>query len=95
MQMLPIMTTTVTGRNQITVPAALVERMGLKPGTRIEWRQGESMDEIVCRVLPDPVVLAAKLRGAGRAYLKADAIHPMDVLVAEREAEDHLREDSL
>jgi len=65
------MTTTITGRNQITIPAALVERMGLTPGTRIAWEPGEVADEFICRVVPDPAVLAVKLRGAGRQSLKS------------------------
>ena len=81
------MTTTLTGRNQITIPAALVERMELKPGTRIEWLPGAEADEIVCRVLPDPARLAASLRGTEREYLKAGAAHPIDALVAERAEE--------
>ena len=90
-----IMTTTVTGRNQITIPAALVERMELKPGTRIEWLPGGEPDEFVCRVVPDPARLAAQLRGAGRVYLKAGARHPIDALVAEREEDERQREASL
>ncbi len=81
------MTTTVTGRNQITVPAAIVARFGLRPGTRIEWVAGESDDEFRCRIVPDPAVLAGRLRGAGRRHLKPDKEHPLDALRREREAE--------
>lgn len=91
----PIMTTTVTGRNQITIPAALVERMELKPGTRIEWLPGEEKDEFICRVLPNPARLAASLRGAGRKFLKAGDIHPIEALVTEREEDECQREESL
>lgn len=89
------MTTTITGRNQITIPAALVEQMELKPGTRIEWLPGDAADEFVCRVVPDPARLAAKLRGAGRVYLKAGSRHPIDALVAERSEDERQREESL
>lgn len=89
------MTTTVTGRNQITIPAALVERLELKPGTRIEWLPGEEPGEFVCRVMPDPAVLAATLRGAGRPYLKRGSAHPIDVLIAERDEEERQREENL
>jgi len=85
------MKTTITGKNQITIPAALVDRMDLKPGTRIEWLPGAELDEFVCRVVPDPTRLAAELRGAGRAYLKPAAIHPIDALVAEREEDERQR----
>lgn len=89
------MTTTLTGRNQITLPAALVERLALKPGTRIEWLPGAHPDEFIGRVVPDPATLAAKLRGAGRAYLKPGIPHPMDALEAERQGDERKREQSL
>ncbi|MEX1115296.1 MAG: AbrB/MazE/SpoVT family DNA-binding domain-containing protein [Akkermansiaceae bacterium] len=89
------MTTTVTGRNQVTIPAALVVRMDLKRGTRIEWLPGEESDEFVCRVVPDPARLAAELRGAGRVYLKTDVRHPIEALVAERSEDELGREKNL
>ncbi|MEI6340505.1 MAG: AbrB/MazE/SpoVT family DNA-binding domain-containing protein [Verrucomicrobiota bacterium] len=81
------MTTTVTGKNQITVPAAIVARFALRPGSRIEWVFGEAEDEFRCRVVPDPAVLARRLRGAGRRHLKPGQKHPLDALRREREAE--------
>ena len=81
------MTTTMTGHNQITVPAKLAKRFSLKPGSRFEWREGLVPDEIVCRILPDASQLEAELRGAGRKYLKAGVRHPLQALEEEREAE--------
>lgn len=81
------MTTTVTGRNQITVPAAIVARFALRPGSRIEWVAGEADDEFRCRIVPDPAELACRLRGAGRRHLKTGKEHPLDALNREREAE--------
>lgn len=86
------MTTTLTGKNQITIPAALANRHGMKPGTRIEWLDGETSDEIICRILPDPATLAAELRGAGRKYLRPGQAHPIDELLAERVVDDTARE---
>ena len=82
------MTTTVTGRNQITIPAGLVTELSLKPGPRIEWLPGDTPDEFRCRVLPDPAQLAKSLRGAGRRYLEPGSRHPITVLLEERESED-------
>lgn len=81
------MTTTMTGHNQITVPAKLAKRFSLKPGSRLEWKEGAAPDEIVCRILPEASKLAAQLRGAGKKYLKAGVRHPLQALEDEREAE--------
>ena len=89
------MTTTITGRNQITVPAQLVAELGLLPGTRIEWLIGDEADEFRCRVVPDPARLAVELLGAGRKYLSPATQHPLDALAAERADEDTQRQASL
>lgn len=81
------METTVTGKNQITVPAAIVARFGLRPGSRIEWVAGEADDEFRCRIVPEPAELARRLRGAGRKLLRTGQEHPLDALRREREAE--------
>lgn len=81
------MTTTVTGKNQITVPASIVARFALRPGSRIEWVAGEADDEFLCRIVPEPAELAKRLRGAGRRHLRPGREHPMDALHRERNAE--------
>jgi bifunctional DNA-binding transcriptional regulator/antitoxin component of YhaV-PrlF toxin-antitoxin module len=81
------MTTTLTGHNQITVPAKLAKRFSLKPGTRIEWKDGGAPDEIICRILPDAKSLAEGLRGGGKKYLESAARHPLQALQEEREME--------
>jgi bifunctional DNA-binding transcriptional regulator/antitoxin component of YhaV-PrlF toxin-antitoxin module len=89
------MTTTLTGRNQITIPAALAARFGLKAGARIEWIVGDAPDEFRCRVLPDTAMLARELRGAGRKYLKPGSKHPLTALLEERVSDDTIREAAL
>ena len=81
------MTTTLTGQNQITIPAKLAKRYFLKPGSRLEWMEGRSADEIICRVLPEPSQLARELRGAGKKYLKEGQLSPFEILELERERE--------
>ncbi|MFM8983252.1 MAG: AbrB/MazE/SpoVT family DNA-binding domain-containing protein [Spartobacteria bacterium] len=81
------MKTTMTGHNQITIPAKLAKRFSLKPGSRFEWREGRASDEIICRILPDASQLAEELRGAGKKYLKAGMRHPLQALDEERDAE--------
>ena len=78
------MITTVTGKNQITISAALSAKLKLGRGTRLEWMAADAPDEIRCRILPDPVVLAGELHGAGRRYLLAEKKHPLAALLEER-----------
>ena len=81
------MKTTVTGHNQITIPAKWAKRFSLKPGACFEWRVGSAQDEIICRILPDALQLASELRGAGKKYLKAAVCHPLRALEDDRAAE--------
>jgi AbrB family looped-hinge helix DNA binding protein len=81
------MITTVTGKNQITIPAAIATRMGLKNGSRLDWRLTDKPDEIVCVLMPEFATLAANLRGAGRPHLKPGQ-DPVADLVAERTSEE-------
>ncbi len=47
------MITTITGKNQVTVPAAIASHANIHIGTRLDWEPGESSDTIIVRVLPD------------------------------------------
>ncbi len=84
------MITTVTGKNQITIPAAIANRIGLKSGSRIDWQLSPNADEIRCIVLPEPSVIAASLRGAGKRFLKPGE-DPCTALLAERSADESIR----
>ena len=88
------MITTVTGKNQITIPAAIANRIGLKSGSRIDWQLSSKPDEIRCIVLPEPSVIAASLRGAGRQFLKPGQ-DPSAALIAERSADESIRANNL
>ena len=81
------MITTVTGKNQITIPAELARKEGLQPGTRLEWRSTEREHVLEVRVLPAPASIAASLRGRGNAH-RRHVGSPVDRLVREREIED-------
>ncbi len=85
------MITNVTGKNQISIPAALAHELGLKPGSRIDWSRSAEPDQLVCRVLPDPAAVAAALRGSGRKFLKAGKTHPLEALRKDRNAGDSER----
>ncbi len=88
------MITTVTGKNQITIPAAIANRIGLKNGSRIDWQLSSRSDEIRCIVLPEPSVIAASLRGAGKRFLKPGQ-DPSAALLAERTADEAIRSNTL
>ena len=36
------MITTVTGKNQITIPAELARELDISPGTKLDWTKGEA-----------------------------------------------------
>ncbi len=84
------MITTVTGKNQITIPAAIANRIGLKNGSRIDWQLTANPDEIRCIVLAEPAVIAASLRGAGKRFLITGQ-DPSAALLVERSADESAR----
>jgi len=84
------MITTITGKNQVTVPAALARRANIHPGTRLDWELGDDAETLVVRVLPDAATLASQLRGSGRKY-KQGGVNAVENLVRERGREDRER----
>ncbi len=88
------MTTTVTGKNQVTIPAEVARALGLVRGSRIEWvvsPDGRKAEVLVC---PSKRELARRLQGAGRKYLKPGD-DPVGDLCREREQDDEERMKSL
>ena len=61
------MVTTVTGKNQVTVPAEIARRLGIRAGVKLDWDVGANEQILVARVLPDRAVLAQRLMGAGES----------------------------
>lgn len=85
------MITTITGKNQVTVPAALAKRANIRPGTRLDWELGDSADALIVRVLPDTATVASQLRGRGRKYQRR-ATSAVRNLVRERALEERERD---
>lgn len=85
------MKTTVTGKNQVTIPADLAREMGIVSGTRLDWSKAEDQTLIV-KILPGRAQLAKRLAGRGRRHLRSGR-DPIQDLVDERERED--REEGL
>jgi AbrB family looped-hinge helix DNA binding protein len=80
------MITTVTGKNQITIPAKLVRKLDIKPGQRIHWSI-EKDGVLTARLLPSRSELARKAAGMGREWLEAGR-DPIADLIDERVRQD-------
>lgn len=80
------MITTVTGKNQITIPAKLAAQLDIRPGTRIDWSLSDD-GVMIARLLPDRATLARRVAGMGRAWVPP-GVDPIAELVADRVRED-------
>ena len=79
------MITTVTQKNMVTIPAEVGQKLGIKPGSRLDWQPVEGRDEILVRVIPHRGERARRLLGTGRKFSPdRDAVAE---LVAERATE--------
>jgi bifunctional DNA-binding transcriptional regulator/antitoxin component of YhaV-PrlF toxin-antitoxin module len=76
----------MTGKNQVTVPAEIVEKAGLEIGTRLEWRLTNRSGVLEIRILQNEAALAEAMRGRGRRYLRGSG-SPVGRLIAERDSE--------
>lgn len=65
------MKTTITGKNQVTLPAQLVHELGWRSGMRLEW---EKLDDsaVVARVVPSRGDVARRALGLVRLPGDAD-----------------------
>ena len=80
------MITTVTGKNQITIPAELARELDISPGTRLDWSK-RGHDTAIVRIVPNRSELARRLAGRGRKYLRA-GVNPIQDLIDDRVRED-------
>lgn len=76
------MITTVTGKNQITIPAKLANQLEIQPGTRLDWSLGQD-GVLIVRPLPSRGELARQAAGMGRSWLP-EGVDPVADLVEER-----------
>lgn len=78
------MITTVTGKNMISIPAAIGRQLGIKAGYRLDWQlPADAVDTLSVRVIPDRAALAARLLGSGRRAASKRKL--VEELVRERE----------
>lgn len=76
------MITTVTGKNQITIPAKLARQLNIQPGQRIDWSIEED-GVLTARLLPSRSELAHEVAGMGRKWLEP-GVDPIADLIDER-----------
>jgi bifunctional DNA-binding transcriptional regulator/antitoxin component of YhaV-PrlF toxin-antitoxin module len=79
--------TRITGKNQVTVPAEIVDRAGLRVGTRLDWRTTDREGVLEVRVVPSPASIAAGLRGRGNRFGQREG-SAVDRLLRDREQEE-------
>lgn len=77
---------TITGKNQITIPAAIVRELELEPGMQLEWEIGETR-AVVVRPVESRAELARRIQGKWRHLFPPD-YDPIAELIREREEED-------
>ena len=78
------MTTTLTGKNQVTVPVELAKQMGLQTGARLDWEAGSSPGTILIRVQPSIRQRLARAQEIGKPYTGRDFVKE---LIEQREQE--------
>ncbi len=84
------MTTTLTGKNQVTVPVEITREMGLEAGARFHWERGEQPGTIVIHVQPTIRQLLDRAQELGRQAKKEHELQGRDLiaeLIAERAEE--------
>jgi len=80
------MITTMTGKNQITVPAQLARKLKIEPGTRLQWSV-DQQGRLIAEPLPPRSILARRAAGMGRQWLPEGA-DPVGDLIQERAESD-------
>jgi|CXWK01.1.fsa_nt_gi AbrB family looped-hinge helix DNA binding protein len=82
-----IIRSTVTGKNQVTIPAAIALKLRIEPGMQVEWEVAEDDSEVIVRPVLSRAELAQQLQGAWR-HLLPPGYDPIAELIREREEED-------
>jgi AbrB family looped-hinge helix DNA binding protein len=76
------MITTVTGKNQITIPAKLVKELNIQPETRLDWTVNDE-GMLLARLLPPRAEVARQAAGMGREWLPP-GVDPVADVIEER-----------
>jgi len=79
--------TLVTGKNQVTIPAAAARALNIQPGTRVEWRLNEEHGTLTLQPVESRETRVRRLEGILRPYLRPGE-DPVADLIREREEDD-------
>ena len=85
------MTTTLTGKNQITVPAEITRKLGLTTGARFDWQVSDQPNQIIITIKPTRRQLLERVRELGR-NAKRPGMDEIAEFVRWREEDDRLRQ---
>lgn len=81
------MTTTLTGKNQITVPAEITQKLGLMIGAQFDWALGDQANKIVITIKPTRSQMLARVRKIGQKW-KQPGKDPIGELMRSRVQDD-------
>ena len=84
------MTTVVTGKNQVTIPAEVARKLGIHRGSRVEWKVAAGRRQAILKIHPSRGELARTVLSLGRKYLKPGE-DGVAALIAERVRDDEER----
>ncbi len=88
------MITTLTGKNQVTVPAEIAHKLGLLPGAQLDWAIGEQPNKIVITIKPTRKQMLERIREIARKHARPGQ-DPVGDLIRAREEEDRERQKGL
>jgi bifunctional DNA-binding transcriptional regulator/antitoxin component of YhaV-PrlF toxin-antitoxin module len=88
------MTTTLTGKHQITVPAEITQKLGLAAGTQFDWAVGDQPNQITITIKPTRKQLLQRVRELGRKA-KRPGVDAAAAFVQWRADDDQRRQEAL
>ena len=88
------MITSLTGKNQVTVPAEIAHKLGLLPGAQLDWAIGEQPNKIVITIKPTRKQMLERIREIAQKHARPGQ-YPVGDLIRAREEEDRERQEEL
>lgn len=79
------MTTTITEKNQVTLPAELVREPGWGAGTRLDWRKLDD-GRLVANALPSRGEIVRRVMGLARAKPGTDPVAALQRIQEEEDS---------
>lgn len=79
------MTTTITGNNEVTLPAELVRELGWQPGTRLDWQKNDD-NSLVVRPVSSRGEIARRIRGLVKPRPGSDPVAELQRMQEEEDS---------